>query len=232
MYFFGLELALLERWRMILRIQKTITEVNHRLESVMLANFSLQRWVKGSFSSFSSLHLFFSLGQGNPLSLHLSRFYCPKELPEEFAPSAAQFLMTNVEAGIPVFFVFSHVQACQPLAVFVWCAESAQCGLDRTLWTDAEALNHSLQQENHCVSYPTHTTNISGVASSASDGRVSESIGTYQNWAFLYFSRWIKEAWAMFVMYLSTFICGFCWLREHLAPLLCYGDYLRKTNRF
>lgn len=61
---FGLELALLGWWRMILRIQKTITELNHRLESVMLANFSLQRWVKGSFSS--SLHLFFSLARETP----------------------------------------------------------------------------------------------------------------------------------------------------------------------
>lgn len=107
----------------------------------------------------------------------------------------------------------------------------ALCSLGRTLVIGHRGFEPPPTQKSVCGSYPTHTTNIPGVASAASGGSVSESIGTTRLWAFLYFSRRTKKAWTMFVLYLSSLICGFCWLSEHLAPLLCCEDYQSKTNK-
>lgn len=114
---------------MILRIQRTITEVSHRWESLMLSNFPLQkRWVKGS-CFFFFLHFFFLWARETPGACIF---------PGSIAQSSYQKCLLLLQPSFSwqlwrqasqfVSFPECSWSACQALAL-VWCAESAQCGL-------------------------------------------------------------------------------------------------------
>lgn len=167
----------------------------------MLTNCHLQKtWVKGSFFFF--FPFLFSLSQGNAWSLHLSRFYCPKKLPEPFTP-AAQALITAVGAGIPVPSVSFP-------APFSCCVMMSQPGaVCRGLrWSGAETSNHRLRR-NECVGRILPTLVIFQALPQlllvAVCRRESASAPTGL-WAFLYFSRWTKKVWAMFGLYFSRLL--------------------------
>lgn len=186
----------------------------------MLTNFHLQqRWAKGSFFSFSLFPLIRETPGAGIFPCFIAQTSYWKRL-FLLQPKPCYRCGGRHPSSFP--FLPQHVPAyLSPLSCCM--GESVQCGL----WSgqgfrgQAEISNHYIQKNPRMHgSCPTHTGNFRCCLSCFwwQSVRETSALPDFEP-SFLYFSRWTKKIWTMFVLY-YLLIHGFWWLGHHLAPYL------------
>lgn len=207
----------LDDTEMILRIWKTTTELSHKLP---LAEEVSER----QFLFFVS----FFPWPGQPLELVSFQVLLPQVATRSICSFCSPSLDYSCGGRHPSsFHLFPQCMAAKlsPFLCSVVSQPSTVCGLDR-----ASVISHRDFQpppmikwmQGHILPTLAVFQALPQLLLVAVHRREQASALPGFEPSFLCFSRWTKKAWAMFALYLSRLICGFCCLSDHLAPFLYY----------